>query len=118
MAHSFVASKLWAQRSVYWTSYFGPQAAARLITLPFIQRIEWENIEIGERYGPFDLTMIPIWRGGSLSWIAASVHGDPLDVWPGARAGFGNCSISEIAVDDGGVGTPGPWNQVDHITTG
>lgn len=36
MPHSFVAAKLWAQRSAYWTSYFGPQAAARLNTLPFI----------------------------------------------------------------------------------
>ncbi|EKM54953.1 uncharacterized protein PHACADRAFT_255196 [Phanerochaete carnosa HHB-10118-sp] len=27
--------------------------------------------EIGERYGPFDMAMIPIWRGGSLSFIAA-----------------------------------------------
>jgi N-acyl-phosphatidylethanolamine-hydrolysing phospholipase D len=28
--------------------------------------------EIGEKYGPFDLAMIPIWRGGSLSFIAAA----------------------------------------------
>ncbi|KAI0684086.1 beta-lactamase superfamily domain-containing protein [Cytidiella melzeri] len=27
--------------------------------------------EIGERYGPFDLAMIPIWRGGSLAWISS-----------------------------------------------
>ncbi|KAI0340000.1 Metallo-hydrolase/oxidoreductase [Trametopsis cervina] len=27
--------------------------------------------EIGQRYGPFDLAMIPIWRGGSLAWISA-----------------------------------------------
>ncbi|KAI0761404.1 beta-lactamase superfamily domain-containing protein [Irpex lacteus] len=27
--------------------------------------------EIGERYGPFDVSMIPIWRGGSLAWISA-----------------------------------------------
>lgn len=28
-------------------------------------------IEIGERYGPMDLSMIPIWRGGTLSFIAS-----------------------------------------------
>lgn len=28
-------------------------------------------IEIGKLYGPFDLAMVPIWRGGSLSFIAA-----------------------------------------------
>ncbi|TFK82222.1 Metallo-hydrolase/oxidoreductase [Polyporus arcularius HHB13444] len=27
--------------------------------------------EIGDKYGPFDLAMVPIWRGGSLSFIAA-----------------------------------------------
>jgi N-acyl-phosphatidylethanolamine-hydrolysing phospholipase D len=26
--------------------------------------------EIGSKYGPFDIAMIPIWRGGSLSLIA------------------------------------------------
>lgn len=36
MTHSFIAAKLWAQRSAYWTSYFGVQAAARLVTHPFI----------------------------------------------------------------------------------
>ena len=25
--------------------------------------------EIGEKLGPFDVAMIPIWRGGSLSFI-------------------------------------------------
>jgi hypothetical protein len=28
--------------------------------------------QIGDKYGPFDLAMIPIWRGGSLSFIAAA----------------------------------------------
>ena len=26
--------------------------------------------EIGSKYGPFDIAMIPIWRGGTLSFIA------------------------------------------------
>ncbi|SGY21131.1 BQ5605_C016g08200 [Microbotryum silenes-dioicae] len=47
--------------------------------------------EIGQKYGPFDLSFIPIWRGGSLgfvSWIGlrlahenipAALHGSPAD---------------------------------------
>jgi N-acyl-phosphatidylethanolamine-hydrolysing phospholipase D len=27
--------------------------------------------EIGTKYGPFDLAMLPIWRGGSLSFLSA-----------------------------------------------
>ena len=27
-------------------------------------------VEIGEKYGPFDVAMLPIWRGGTLSFIA------------------------------------------------
>ena len=27
-------------------------------------------IEIGSKYGPFDIAMLPIWRGGSLSFIS------------------------------------------------
>jgi hypothetical protein len=27
------------------------------------------KLEIGERYGPFDLALIPIWRGASLSFL-------------------------------------------------
>jgi len=26
--------------------------------------------EIGEKYGPFDLAMLPIWRGGTLQFVA------------------------------------------------
>jgi hypothetical protein len=26
--------------------------------------------EIGSKYGPFDIAMIPIWRGGTLSFFA------------------------------------------------
>jgi hypothetical protein len=29
-----------------------------------------EQAEIGEKHGPFDLAMIPIWRGGTLQFIA------------------------------------------------
>ena len=27
--------------------------------------------EIGDRFGPIDLALVPVWRGGSLSWVAA-----------------------------------------------
>ena len=59
--------------------------------------------------------VVAVGHGGSLAWIAAAVHGDSLEVWPGARAAFSNCSISEIRVDAKGTGTPGPWNQTDHL---
>ena len=71
--------------------------------------------EIVARHLGTDDVVVAVGHGGSLSWIAASVHGDPLDVWPGARAGFRNCSISEITVDRDGTGTPGPWNLCDHL---
>ena len=28
-------------------------------------------VEIGERFGPLDLALVPIWRGGSLGFVAA-----------------------------------------------
>jgi len=28
------------------------------------------TLEIGSKYGPFDIAMLPIWRGGTLSFIA------------------------------------------------
>ena len=33
----------------------------------FVQTI---TTEIGSKYGPFDFAMIPIWRGGTFSFIA------------------------------------------------
>ncbi len=90
----------------------------------------WEGGENGQQFGARVLTayrelvtrhvgtddvVVAVGHGGSLSWIAAAVHGDPLDVWPGRRAGFHNCSISEILVDETGHGEPGAWNQVDHL---
>jgi len=47
--------------------------------------------EIGEKYGPFNLAMLPIWRGGTLSFVArmglrltdhsllSSLHATPAD---------------------------------------
>lgn len=71
--------------------------------------------EIVARHVGTDDVVVAVGHGGSLRWIAAKVHGDPLDVWPGSRGGFMNCSISELAVDATGHGEPGPWNQTDHL---
>lgn len=91
----------------------------------------WEGGENGEQFGSrvlaayrelvtrhvgTDDVVVAVGHGGSLSWIAAAVHGDPLDVWPGRRAVFSNCSISEIVVDAAGHGEPGAWNQVGHLS--
>jgi broad specificity phosphatase PhoE len=71
--------------------------------------------EIVVRHVGTDDVVVAVGHGGSLAWIAAAVHGDPPDIWPGRRAGFRNCSISEILVDNAGHGEPGAWNQVDHL---
>jgi hypothetical protein len=33
-------------------------------------RVIYRLVEIGDKFGPFDLAMIPIWRGGTLQFIA------------------------------------------------
>lgn len=90
----------------------------------------WEGGETGQQFGQRVLgaytelvtrhvgtqdVVVAVGHGGSLAWIAAATHGDPLDVWPGRRTGFRNCSISEIRVDASGHGEPGAWNQVGHL---
>ncbi|HYI25785.1 MAG TPA: histidine phosphatase family protein [Thermomicrobiales bacterium] len=71
--------------------------------------------EIVTRHVGTSDVVVAVGHGGSLAWIAAHAHGDPMDIWPGARAGFHNCSISILDIDDDGHGTPGPWNQVAHL---
>jgi len=71
--------------------------------------------EIVTRHVGTDAVVVAVGHGGSLAWIAAKAHGDPLDIWPGARAGFRNCSISELVIDRDGHGEPGAWNQVSHL---
>lgn len=90
----------------------------------------WEGGESGQQFGERVISayneivtrhvgtsdvVVAVGHGGSLAWIAASAHGDPLDVWPAARAGFANCSISELAIDHTGHGEPGAWNQETHL---
>lgn len=71
--------------------------------------------EIVTRHTGTDDVVVAVGHGGSLAWIAAKAHGDPLDIWPGARGGFLNCSISELVIDRDGHGEPGPWNQAGHL---
>jgi len=54
-------------------------------------------------------------HGGTLAWIAAHLHGDPLDRWPNRHATLANCSISELSVGaDGGLGFAS-WNEIAHL---
>ena len=71
--------------------------------------------EIVTRHVGTDDVVVAVGHGGSLAWIAAKAHGDPLDIWPGARGGFLNCSISELVIDREGHGEPGAWNQDSHL---
>lgn len=82
----------------------------------FGDRVIAAYTEIVTRHVGTNDVVVAVGHGGSLAWIAAKTHGDSLDVWPGARGGFDNCSISEIRVDVTGHGKPGPWNQVAHLS--
>jgi broad specificity phosphatase PhoE len=81
----------------------------------FGERVIAAYNEIVTRHVGTDDVVVAVGHGGSLAWIAAHAYGDPLDIWPGARGGFLNCSVSELRIDASGHGTPGPWNQVDHL---
>lgn len=81
----------------------------------FGQRVIAAYDEIVTRHIGTQDVVVAVGHGGSLAWIAAKVFGDSLDLWPGLRAGFLNCSISEVHIDERGVATPGAWNQVAHL---
>ncbi|HEU0165168.1 MAG TPA: histidine phosphatase family protein [Thermomicrobiales bacterium] len=53
-------------------------------------------------------------HGGTLAWISARLHGDPLDAWPAERAIFINCSVSEVRFD-GDIPDFLDWNQHGHL---
>lgn len=73
----------------------------------------WNEI-VNRHLGSADVVTL-VSHGGPLAWIAAHVHGDPLDVWPAGRAGFRNCSVSEIDFEADGTRTILVWNQTDHL---
>jgi probable phosphoglycerate mutase len=81
----------------------------------FGNRVLFAYDEIVTRHVGTNDVVVAVGHGGSLAWIAAKAHGDPLDVWPGDRGGFVNCSISELLIDDEGHGDPGAWNQNSHL---
>ncbi|MGC4108062.1 MAG: histidine phosphatase family protein [Thermomicrobiales bacterium] len=54
-------------------------------------------------------------HGGTLAWIAAHLHGDPLDRWPARHATLANCSVSELAVGPDGTLVFASWNDTAHL---
>jgi broad specificity phosphatase PhoE len=110
-----------------WVEHYPEQAA--------LQRADelshrWEGGESGQEFadrilGAYERivtehlatrdVVVVVSHGGPLSWISARVHGDPLDVWPAERAIFGNCSISELEVDEDGGHVIHAWNVLDHL---
>ncbi|HWK81551.1 MAG TPA: histidine phosphatase family protein [Thermomicrobiales bacterium] len=54
-------------------------------------------------------------HGGSLAWIAAHLHGDPLDRWPNRHATLANCSVSEVVVGPDGALAFASWNEIAHL---
>lgn len=115
-----------------WTETY-PEIAARLRSAERSLEDRWEGGEsghefvarvyaaydhiVGQHLGTDDVVAV-VSHGGALAWIASRVHGDPADVWPYERAIFGNCSLSEIEIDEDGAHTIGAWNQQDHLLQG
>jgi broad specificity phosphatase PhoE len=54
-------------------------------------------------------------HGGSLAWIAAHLHGDPMDRWPNRHATLANCSISELTVGPDSKLAFASWNEIAHL---
>ncbi|MEJ7839428.1 MAG: histidine phosphatase family protein [Thermomicrobiales bacterium] len=116
------AGLLWAEWSAS-QSETGIDATARFLH-------QWEGGESGKQLadrvlaaydeivtrhlGSDDVVTI-VSHGGPLGWIAARIHGDPSDIWPVDRAGFHNCSISELVYDANGTWSIVAWNTDDHL---
>lgn len=73
----------------------------------------WDRI-VADHLGTEDVVAV-VSHGGALAWITARLYGDPMDYWPASRAGFLNCSVSELTIDAEGVHAFGPWNQTSHL---
>lgn len=113
-----------------WTEAY-PELAAKLRTESRALEDRWEGGEsghefvervyaaydriVGQHLGTEDVVAV-VSHGGALAWLASRVHGDPADIWPYHRANFGNCSVSELVIDEEGAHTIGAWNQLDHLT--
>ena len=121
------AGLLWEE----WAARF-PEHAARLQRGEITLAERWEGGESGQEFADrimatFDRiverhratsdVVVVVSHGGPLSWISARLHGDPLDAWPFDRAIFGNCSLSEIEIDEHGSHRIGALNVIDHLAT-
>ncbi|HWV36110.1 MAG TPA: histidine phosphatase family protein [Thermomicrobiales bacterium] len=118
------AGMLWSE----WSAQF-PEEARRMASddryleawaggesgKTFSERVLAAYNEIVTRHQGTQDTVTVVSHGGALAWISAHIHGDPMDVWPSARAGFVNCSISELEIDATGQGEIIAWNQADHL---
>jgi probable phosphoglycerate mutase len=67
--------------------------------LQFRDRVIQAYREILHGHAGADDVAVIVAHGGSLAWIAALAHGDPLHLWPTRRSGFSHCSMVEIRVD-------------------
>ncbi len=117
------AGMLWTE----WSEQF-PDKAARRGSESLME--EWDGGEsahifslrvlaayneiVTRHQGTHDVVVL-VSHGGALTWISAHVHGDPLDAWPAQRAGFLNCSISELEIDADGKCTIIAWNEHAHL---
>ena len=73
----------------------------------------WDEL-VTRHLGSGDVVTL-VSHGGPLAWIAARLHDDPLDVWPTARGGFRNCSVSELSFDRDGTHSFVCWNETAHL---
>jgi len=119
------AGMLWEE----WTARY-PEQASRMRTAARTLADRWEGGESGQEFADrifvaYDRivtqhrstrdVVVVVSHGGPLAWISARVHGDPMDAWPAERAIFGNCSISEMEVDEDGGHVVHAWNVLDHL---
>lgn len=119
------AGLLWAE----WAAQ-QPTMAARIEAREALLSDRWDGGESGQEFvdrvfaaydeivnrhlGTADV-VVAVSHGGPLAWIAARVHGDPIDQWPYSRGIFLNCSISELSVGADGHGEVVVWNGTDHL---
>jgi len=81
----------------------------------FADRVFAAYDEIVNRHLSTADVVVAVSHGGPLAWIAARIHGDPVDQWPYSRGIFLNCSISELSVGADGHGEVVAWNLTDHL---
>lgn len=73
----------------------------------------WDDIV--QRHNGSDATVAVVTHGGPIAWLAARLHGDSLDIWPGPYGDIANCSVTEVAIAPSGIGTIERWNITDHL---